>query len=255
MRTPLIMGNWKMNLLTPEIKDLSESVKKHNLPGVDVVLFPSFGYLSFVAGVCGDSCDSIKVGAQTVNEQDMGAYTGEMSTSMLKDLGCAYVLVGHSERRTLFSETDQIVVKKVKKVVSEGMTAVLCVGETLDQRESLEVEKVLSEQIKCVLNCLTEDEAKLLVIAYEPVWAIGTGLAATSEQVQDVHAYIRKIVSGFDIELAKTIKIVYGGSLKPSNATEILGLEDVDGGLIGGASLKSDDFAEIINIALCEKNK
>jgi triosephosphate isomerase (TIM) len=254
MRTPLIMGNWKMNLLTPEIKDLSESVKKHNRLEVDVVLFPPFGYLSFVSDVCGSANGSVKVGAQTASEHDMGAYTGEMSTSMLKDLGCSYVLVGHSERRTIFSETDQMVLKKVKKVLSEGMTAVLCIGETLEQRKSSEVEKVLSTQLQCVLNSLTEDEAKLLVIAYEPVWAIGTGLAATSNQVQDVHAYIRKIVSGFDIELAKTIKIVYGGSLKPSNAKEILGLEDVDGGLIGGASLKSDDFAEIINIALCEKN-
>jgi triosephosphate isomerase (TIM) len=251
MRKPLVMGNWKMNLTLSEAKTLCESIKSHYSEEVDMVVCPSYPYLSFVASVLGGS--EVKLGAQNVSAYDNGAYTGDVSSVMLEDVGCKYVLAGHSERRAVFGETDETVLKKVKQIVSRQMTAVLCVGETLEERQANRVSEIISRQLNAVLNSLTEEEASHLVIAYEPVWAIGTGLAATPEQVQEVHNLIRKSVAKFDANLAKGLRIVYGGSVKSSNAKEIFSLEDVDGGLIGGASLKGDEFIKIVKLAICEK--
>jgi triosephosphate isomerase len=251
VRKPLVMGNWKMNLTLSEAKSLCESIKPDCSGGVDVVVCPPYPYLGFVASVLGGS--EVKLGAQNASAYDDGAYTGDVSSGMLEDVGCKYVLAGHSERRAIFGETDETVLKKVKQIVSKQMIAVLCVGETLEERQSDSVDKVISGQLNAVLNSLTEEESSHLVVAYEPVWAIGTGLAATPEQVQEVHKLIRKTVAKFDANLAKGLRIVYGGSVKSSNAEEIFSLEDVDGGLIGGASLKGDEFIRIVKLAICEK--
>jgi triosephosphate isomerase len=168
---------------------------------------------------------------------------------MLKDFNGEYVIVGHSERRALFAETNQDVALKAKKVTEAGLSAIVCVGETLSQRTSGALREVLKHQLQIVLDKLTLNQLKKIIIAYEPVWAIGTGLAATASQVQEVHAYLRSIVTNFHVELAQDIKIIYGGSLKPSNASELLSLTDVDGGLIGGASLSAKDFGEIVRQA------
>ena len=255
MRKPLIMGNWKMNLLTEGVNKLSQYVNEYDANGVDVVVFPPSCYLSSVTDVCKKANKvNFFVGAQNISQYESGAHTGEISIPMIKDLGCQYSLVGHSERRAAHNETNDIILDKVRSLTSQGVKAVLCIGETLEERESSRVESVLREQLSFVLDGLTQDELERLVIAYEPVWAIGTGLAATAEQVQEVHAFIRKLVSESNLVLAKEIKIAYGGSLKLSNAQEILSLEDVDGGLIGGASLLADDFTKIIGIAKGESS-
>ncbi|WP_119343644.1 triose-phosphate isomerase [Facilibium subflavum] len=241
------MGNWKMNGSLLTIKTLCEALNgiADTSAHVDMAVCVPSPYLFYartnLKGVC--------LGAQNVSHHDDGAYTGEISTSMLKDFDCQYVLAGHSERRALYAETNVEVALKAKKITDAGMTAVVCIGESLDQRLSGELEKILFEQIRVLFSYLSLKALANIVIAYEPVWAIGTGLAATANQIQDVHAFIRQTITKFNENLAKNVRIVYGGSLKPSNAAEILALDDVDGGLIGGASLSGKDFGEIINQA------
>lgn len=246
MRRQIVLGNWKMNGEFRTVKSLCEALNRvtADVKHVDLAVCVPFPYLSYVR----ENIDHhIALGAQNVSAYDNGAYTGEVSTSMLNDLDCRYVLVGHSERRALCAENNMDVALKAKQAVKAGLTAVVCVGETLAERQAGKLESILGAQVEILFKFLSKKELEHIIIAYEPVWAIGTGLAASSTQVEAVHQFIRRTVTKSDEALAKRLRIVYGGSLKPSNAREILSLKNVDGGLIGGASLKGKDFGEIIN--------
>jgi triosephosphate isomerase len=244
----LIMGNWKMNGNTQSIKELCAGIAtaKFDSSKVSVAVFPSSVY---VKETIAQLPKEIGVGLQNITFNDDGAFTGELSKSMLEDLGCDYLLIGHSERRSLFGETDECVFKKLQKVIDTDIVPVVCIGESLEDREGGKLEEVLASQLALVLQNLSVAQLGRVVIAYEPVWAIGTGVVASLEQVQDTHKFIRSMIARIDENLAKNIKIVYGGSLKAANAKDILSLADVDGGLIGGASLKASEFNEIINQA------
>jgi len=249
MRKKIVAGNWKMN------KDLSGTIElisaiKNELSKTEtstgVIVCPPFTNLESAKTVLEGS--EIKLGAQNMHFQDSGAFTGEISVDMLKSVGCEYVILGHSERRTLFGETDEIINKKIKKAISAGLKPIFCIGETLEERESGSTEKVVEKQVRDGLAGLNESELDDMIIAYEPVWAIGTGKTATPEQAQEVHKFIRNLVSElYSANLAENLTIQYGGSMKPENAAELLGQPDIDGGLIGGASLKSDAFTAIVN--------
>ena len=252
MRTILIAGNWKMNMGPKETADffaqLDDDAQK-NIEGVDAAVCPPFVSLS-AAFSARKSGSSVKIGAQNVHFEDNGAFTGEISTAMLKELGCDFVILGHSERREYFGEDDAVINKKVKKALGEGITPIVCVGEVLAERKEDRHFDVVKEQTTGSLDGLTADELTKIVIAYEPVWAIGTGETATPEQAQEMHAFIRKQLSElFNEEAAATVRILYGGSMKPGNADELLRQPDVDGGLIGGASLKPADFSQLVAIA------
>lgn len=242
------MGNWKMNGNSASIKELCSSISqaKFDSSKVAVAVFPSSVY---VKETIAQLPKEIGVGLQNITFYDDGAYTGELSADMLQDVGCDYLLIGHSERRSLFGETDQDVFKKVEKIINTSVVPVVCIGESLEDREGGKLEEVLKAQLKLVLENLSVEQLSKVVIAYEPVWAIGTGVVASLEQVQETHQFIRSLVDKVDENLAKNMKIVYGGSLKAGNAKDILSLPDVDGGLIGGASLKASEFNEIINQA------
>ncbi|BCD91760.1 triosephosphate isomerase [Francisella halioticida] len=250
----LIMGNWKMNGSSTSIKELCSGISqvKYDSSKVGVAVFPSSLY---VKEVISQLPENIGIGLQNITFYDNGAYTGEISADMLHDVGCSYLLIGHSERRALFDESDKDVFKKIEKVIDTSVIPVVCIGESLKDREDGNLEKVLETQLKLVLNNLSINQLAKIVIAYEPVWAIGTGVVASLEQVQETHRFIRSLVAKVDENLAKNMKIVYGGSLKAGNAKDILNLPDVDGGLIGGASLKASEFNEIINQAnkICTK--
>ena len=249
LRKKIIAGNWKMNKTCGDAVDLAEGIKREagECREVDVVLCPPFTALKSVSDVIGDT--TLKLGAQNMHWEADGAFTGEVSTTMLKDLYCRYVILGHSERRAFFSETDEIVNNKVKAAFAANMTPIVCVGETLEQREANETETVVRSQVEGSLADLGEDLAGV-VVAYEPVWAIGTGLTATPAQAQEVHAFIRSLLTDMDSEdTAQTVRIQYGGSMKPANAGELLEQADIDGGLIGGASLDARAFVEIIQAA------
>jgi triosephosphate isomerase (TIM) len=255
MRTILIAGNWKMNMGPKETADffaqLDDATQK-NLEGVDAAVCPPFVSLStaFSARKPGSA---VKIGAQNVHFEDNGAYTGEISTSMLNDLGCEFVILGHSERREYFGEDDAVINKKVKKALASGITPIVCVGEVLAERKENRHFDVVKEQTAGSLAGLTENELKKIVIAYEPVWAIGTGETASPEQAQEMHAFIRKeLAAQFGEAAAVTVRILYGGSMKPGNADELLKQPDVDGGLIGGASLKPSDFSQLVAIAAAQ---
>ncbi|NCX93638.1 MAG: triose-phosphate isomerase [Gammaproteobacteria bacterium] len=248
MRSKWVMGNWKMNGSFETIQALLAGIISHSKDlKVEVAVAPSYPYLKWVA----DHLQSaqIHMGAQDLSAHESGAYTGEVSANMLKECGCAYVIVGHSERRQYHAETDALVAKKVKAALKVGLKPVICVGETLQERESGATEAVVSRQLQAVLNECGIEALEDAVIAYEPVWAIGTGLAATPDQVQSVHHFLRSELKKSNQALADKIKIVYGGSVKSSNAPELFQLPDVDGGLIGGASLKADEFLSICRAA------
>ncbi|HLR90527.1 MAG TPA: triose-phosphate isomerase [Balneolaceae bacterium] len=251
MRTFLIAGNWKMNGKPSEAVELAKAmVSKWEGKTLksEPLICPPFISVPAVAEAFKGS--SFKTGAQNVHTEESGAFTGETSAAMLKDAGCTYVLAGHSERRELFHEDNELVAAKTKKAIESGLTAILCVGEKLEERKNNTHESVVADQVNSVLNILTEKNAGQLVIAYEPVWAIGTGETATPQQAQDMHAFIRGLVSEkWGENAGSSIRILYGGSMKPENAEELLSQPDVDGGLIGGASLKADSFNEIISIA------
>ncbi|MEG3638872.1 triose-phosphate isomerase [Magnetococcus sp. PR-3] len=251
MRRPLIAGNWKLNGITDVAKTLSGDVRDGvaaRKPACDVLVCPTFTVLSAVSEVVTGS--GVDLGAQNMAVATSGAFTGEISGEMLKDVGCSYVILGHSERRTLFGETDALVAEKVASAYRDGLTPILCVGETLEEREAEQTMQVLQKQILACLPSLPaeQEQQQQLVVAYEPVWAIGTGKVATTEQAQAAHAFIRELLAKeLGANVSDHVRILYGGSMKPGNAKELLGQADVDGGLIGGAALKANDFLAIID--------
>lgn len=250
MRKKIIAGNWKMNKTVEEAIELATAIKRElaDCSGVDVVLCPPFTALKSVSDIVSET--TLFVGSQNMSSEDDGAYTGEISHSMLKELFVRYVILGHSERREYYKETDFWINKKVKKALEKNLNPILCVGETLEDREAGNTEKVVEVQVREGLKDITADAYSNLVIAYEPVWAIGTGKTATSDQAQEVHAFIRSIVKDMvGAEAADQVRIQYGGSMKPANAAELLAQPDIDGGLIGGAALEANSFAEIVSAA------
>lgn len=248
MRKTVIAGNWKMNndikeseKLIVELKNLLQNVK----PKCDVIVCPPFTSLSEASKLISGSM--IKLGAQNMHFEESGAYTGEVSASMLKSVGCEYVILGHSERRNIFGETDIVINKKIKKALSAELKPIFCVGELLEERENGTTNDVVKRQVLKGLEGISADDMKNIIIAYEPVWAIGTGKTATPAQAQEVHEFIRDLIEiEYSLEIANDITIQYGGSVKPDNAKELLSQKDIDGALVGGACLKADSFMGII---------
>ena len=248
LRTPFVGGNWKMNTNAAEGYSLIDSIQKQMQGnGVDVAGFPPFPYLMSI-GIAIQN--QTILGAQDLWHSDNGAFTGEVSTDMLKDCGVKAVLTGHSERRHVIGESDGLVNQKTKRALETGFIAVLCIGEQLEEREAGQTDAVNERQIRAGLDGVSESQLESVVIAYEPVWAIGTGKTATPEDAQDAHAKIRELIGQmYSPAAASAIRIIYGGSMKPGNAPELMAMPDIDGGLIGGASLKAEDFCGIISAA------
>lgn len=245
MRRGLVAGNWKMNGSKSEIDDLLGGIKA-GFSGIqgEVAVCPPFVYLDYVNSLIKGT--DIKLGAQNLSEQGKtGAFTGEIFGSMLKDCACDYVIVGHSERRTLYGEDDALVAKKFAMAQELGLIPIFCIGETLEEREANKTEEVVSRQVDAVIELSGVKAFNQSVMAYEPVWAIGTGKTATPQQAQDVHAFLRQKLAKLDGEVAQGLRILYGGSVNAGNADELFAMEDIDGGLIGGASLKAGDFLTI----------
>jgi triosephosphate isomerase len=248
LRKPILAGNWKMNKTSCEavamVKELAGLVA--NVKDREVVICAPFTALAALKEAVKGT--NIEIGAQNMHWEVNGAFTGEISADMLKDAGCKYVIIGHSERRQYFAETDETVNKKVKAALANGFVPIMCVGETLEERESGVMEKVVGTQVKAGLQGLSAAEVAGLVIAYEPIWAIGTGKTASSDDANAVCAFIRKTVTEvFGSEAAEKVRIQYGGSVKANNAAELMGKSDIDGALVGGASLKAADFSGIVN--------
>jgi triosephosphate isomerase len=245
MRQPLVAGNWKMNGSLDSIKPLVEGIKagKDAVTTAEMAVCPPFVYVAQVAQMLAGT--KIAVGAQDVSDQEAGAFTGEVAPAMLTDIGCKYVIVGHSERRSLYGESDEFTARKFAAARKAGLVPILCVGELLEEREQGITEAVVARQLDAVIKL--EGIAALgdAVIAYEPVWAIGTGKTASPQQAQDVHAFIRGKLADLDADVAEKVQILYGGSMNAGNAADLLAMSDIDGGLIGGASLKPDDFLAI----------
>jgi triosephosphate isomerase len=247
MRKPLVAGNWKMHKTIPEAVDLAKKIKE-GIAGIldrEALICPPFTAITAV-------CETVKgsnvvVGAQNVYFEEKGAFTGEIAPNMLADAGCKYVIIGHSERRQYFGETDDSVNKKMKMVFKYNMIPIVCVGEKLSERESGTTFEVIEKQIKNGIQGLMRDQAIKLVIAYEPVWAIGTGKTATPEQAEEVHAHIRKFYTAiYGQDIAVDVRILYGGSVKPDNFAQIMGKPNIDGGLVGGAALDADSFIKLV---------
>ena len=246
-RRPFIAGNWKMFKTCPEaVETAGQLVKRLSMTtDIDVMIAPSFTSLAQVSDVVRGSC--VSLGAQNLFWEAQGAFTGEISPAMLVSAGCKYVIIGHSERRQYFNETDKTVNKRIKAAFDNDLIPVMCVGESEKERESKNTFSVLDKQLKMGLEDFSSDDLKRLVIAYEPVWAIGTGKTATSEQAQEVHQFLRSVLEkSFGNMLAKSIRILYGGSVKPNNITELMAMPDVDGALVGGASLDPETFSKIV---------
>jgi triosephosphate isomerase (TIM) len=246
MRKKIVAGNWKMNTLVSEGKELVEGIIKllPSVPSdVQLIVAPPFTHLCSVGKILGNS--SIALSAQNCADKEKGAYTGEISAPMLKSIHCTYVILGHSERREYYGETSPKLVEKVSLALANGLSPIFCVGEKLEERESGKHFEVVKSQIEEVLFTLTPEQMSKVVVAYEPVWAIGTGKTATAEQAQEIHAFIRKTIASQFGSIAEEISILYGGSCKPSNAKELFSQKDIDGGLIGGAALKAGDFIGI----------
>lgn len=253
MRDFLVAGNWKMNGSSAANAELVAGIID-GVPaggGFELLICPPYPYLAAIAAQTGGS--AVKVGAQNVSEHDKGAYTGEVAPGMLRDVGCEYVIVGHSERRSLYGETSAQVAAKFVAAQAAGLTPILCVGETLEEREADKTAAVIDEQLDAVLQAAGVEAFGQAVIAYEPVWAIGTGKTASPEQAQDVHRHIRGRLSALNESIAAGVQILYGGSMKGENAAGLLGQPDIDGGLIGGASLKAEDFLAIASAAAALK--
>ena len=253
MRKPFVAGNWKMNTDSRNSVALARHVAEDSAEAagqsVDVAVCPPFVYLQAVAGAVSSS--NVAVGAQDIYFEEKGAFTGEISPQMLKDIGCTYALCGHSERRHVLGETDELVNKKLVATIAGGLLPILCVGELQSEREASETESGVTRHVKEGLSGLSVEKVSAVTVAYEPVWAIGTGLTATPEQAQEVHAFIRALLGEmYDGETAERIRILYGGSVKPGNAAELMGCPDIDGALVGGASLKAEDFLGIIRAAV-----
>ncbi|MBJ7549805.1 triose-phosphate isomerase [Marinomonas ostreistagni] len=244
-RRKIVAGNWKMNGSVESVVELVKGLEAYDT--VDVIVAPTFVYLPIISETLKNS--EIKLAAQTVSEFASGAYTGEVSLSMLKDFAVSHVILGHSERRSLFLETDAQVAEKVLMTLDAGLTPILCVGETLEQREAGTTLEVCNAQVNAVLEKVGVELFEKVVIAYEPVWAIGTGKSATSEQAQEVHKGIRNNIAEKSIEIAQSVAILYGGSVKASNSAELFAQPDIDGALVGGASLDAKEFNSIIESA------
>lgn len=252
MRKPIIAGNWKMNKTIGEARELVTALKGKvaDATDVEIVVAPPFTALSPVAEVIKGS--NIRLAAQDMYWEEEGAFTGEVSPLMLKDVGCQYVIIGHSERRTYFSETNETVNKKVKSAHAHSLNPIVCVGERLEERESGVTEDVVKDHVINGLAGLTEEQMLNTVIAYEPVWAIGTGKTATPEQAQEVHRFIRELLTEtYSSTVAEAVRIQYGGSVKPNNVAQLMAQPDIDGGLIGGASLDADSFTQIVKFTGC----
>ena len=247
MRKPIIAGNWKMNKTVSEARELVTALKSKvaDVTDVDIVVGPVFTVLAAVAEIIKGT--NIKLAAQDMYWEEKGAFTGEISPTMLKDVGCEYVIIGHSERRAYFSETNETVNRKVKSAHEYSLKPIVCVGEKLEERESGITKDVVKDHVVNGLAGLTEEQMLNTILAYEPVWAIGTGKTATPEQAQEVHAFIRELLAGaYSPAVAEAVRIQYGGSVKPSNVAELMAQADIDGGLIGGASLDADSFTQIV---------
>ncbi len=246
MRNYLVAGNWKMNgsgvANTELIRAMLAKWRGRSAP-VRLLICPPYPYLREIGSALAGS--QVALGAQNVSQHASGAYTGEVSPAMLRDVGCEYVIVGHSERRAMMAETSQIVAEKFAAAVAAGLRPILCVGETLEEREQQRTEAVIDQQLDAVIDRTGIQAFANAVIAYEPVWAIGTGRTASPQQAQDVHKHIRSRLNGRSVEIAQAIQILYGGSVKGDNAAGLFAKPDIDGGLIGGASLKADDFLAI----------
>ena len=252
MRKPFVAGNWKMNTNSHTSVELVKRIAAGSAEtagkSVTVAVCPPFVYLQAVAKALSSS--NIAVGAQDIYFESEGAFTGEISSSMLKDVGCSYCLCGHSERRHIIGETDELINKKVAAAIGGGLLPILCVGELIEERQASQTNDVVIRHVKKGLAGLSAEKLRAVTIAYEPVWAIGTGLTATPDQAQEVHDFIRKLLAQmYDDKIAEEIRILYGGSVKPNNATDLMGQKDIDGLLVGGASLKADDFIAIIQAA------
>ena len=247
MRRPIVAGNWKMNLLVDDAVSLVEELKRllADVPDVEIVICPPYTALYPVGQAVEGS--AIALGGQDCYLVENGAYTGEISPYMLIDAGCSWTIVGHSERRRYFNETDEFLNRKLKFALSSGLKVIFCLGETLEEREKGEMEEVLRRQVRKGLDGLDEADFERLVIAYEPIWAIGTGLTATPEQAEEAHGFVRALVrERYSETISNGLRIQYGGSVKPENAGELMERENVDGALVGGASLKPDSFAAIV---------
>ena len=246
-RKLIIAGNWKMNKTVAEAITLVQDLKRelHSVKEVDIVVCPPYTALAEVSKIIVDS--NIRLGAQNMSEHNSGAYTGEIAAGMLKEFSTRYVILGHSERRQYQQESDALIAKKSLAAHAASLKPIVCVGETLAEREGGQMESVLLTQVRGSLAGLSKQQMEETIVAYEPVWAIGTGKTASAQQAQDAHAYIRSLlVKLFDDTVARRVRIQYGGSVKPSNARELMGLPDVDGALVGGASLEDRSFADII---------
>ncbi len=247
LRKPFVAGNWKMNMCKSTSVALAKELAERlaNVADVEVAVCPTFVHLADVAAALEGS--PVALGAQNCYFEDAGAYTGEITAAMLLDIGCRYVILGHSERRHVIGETDDMINKKVLKAFEAGLRPILCVGEKLEEREGGTTEQVVTRHLTEGLKGVTNDDAEKVVIAYEPVWAIGTGKTATPEMANDVHVLIRRLlVERFGEQGAQAIRIQYGGSVKPENAAELLNMPEIDGALVGGASLKADPFEGIV---------
>ncbi|MDD3375327.1 MAG: triose-phosphate isomerase [Candidatus Omnitrophica bacterium] len=247
MRKIIIAGNWKLNKTISEAVELASGIKKEaaGITNVDIVVCPVFTALSEVKKVVAGS--NVGLGAQDLYWEDSGAFTGEVSVPLLKDAGCQYVIIGHSERRQYFGETNETVNNKVKAALAGGLIPIVCVGENLEQREANKAFDVVKDHVENSLKGFSADEMKKIIIAYEPVWAIGTGKTASPEQAQEIHSFIRGLLKEMhNEEVAQSVRLQYGGSVKPDNAKELMGQKDIDGALVGGAALKIDSFLGII---------
>jgi triosephosphate isomerase len=249
MRQPLVAGNWKMNGSLDGSRELLAGVVAGagQMERCGIAVCPPYPYLGLAAEAVRGS--KVALGAQDLSIHEPGAYTGEVAGSMLADFGCTYVIIGHSERRQYHGEDDSLIARKYARAVEYGLTPILCVGETLEQRERGETERVVAAHVDGVINLSGADAFRHGVIAYEPVWAIGTGVTATPAQAQEVHSFIRSRIAAKSPEVADGLRILYGGSMKPGNAAELMAQADIDGGLIGGASLVADDFLAICRAA------
>jgi len=248
MRRPLIAGNWKLHKTLKESHDLAAGLAKElaEVSDIDIVVAPVYTSIATVATAVKGS--TVSVAAQNCYPEETGAYTGEVSPLLLKDAGCEYIIIGHSERRQLIQESNQLINLKVKKVLDTNLLPILCIGETLEQRENGEMLEVLASQLKEGLADISNEQLGKVVVAYEPVWAIGTGVTASDEQAQEAHSFIRGVIQGLSTpEIAADCRILYGGSVKPDNVNGLLAQDDIDGALVGGASLKLDDFVRLVN--------
>jgi len=245
MRQPLVAGNWKMNGSTDSVTALLAGIKAgiDSVTTAEMAVCPPYVYIPQVASTLAGT--PVRYGAQDVSDQESGAYTGEVSPGMLMDMGCTYAIVGHSERRSIYGESDEFTASKFAAARKAGLVPILCVGELLDEREQGITQQVVERQLDAVIKLEGIAAIGSSVIAYEPVWAIGTGKTATPDQAQEVHAFIRSKLAGLDAAVAAGVRILYGGSMNPGNAADLLAMVDIDGGLIGGASLKPNDFLAI----------